>query len=239
MLRVDATIYSGDVRENDPSGNGTAWASDNPGFAGSRFVFNDELFFDVTGPLRRWHAGRWSTENVGPEIMRFVEPGPFGEPLNSVTITRSTSLAAGYRIAQVGTRGTIHTHYVFVLLTTNSAAPAVGAYSLPLTIRSPQYAPAPPVHLVFNNGLAEQDFAAAIDAFRAAQELRVNLALKNSENLVLSWFTTEGRTHQAQSAPSPSGPWSDWGEPLLGNGGEHQLPVVLEPESRFFRLQLP
>ncbi|MFM7216316.1 MAG: hypothetical protein ACKO3H_15705 [Verrucomicrobiota bacterium] len=74
-LQVDATLHTGDVRENDASGNGTVWATDNPGFAGSRFVFNDELLFDITGPLRRWADGRWSTNSVGPEVMQFIAGG--------------------------------------------------------------------------------------------------------------------------------------------------------------------
>lgn len=238
-LRVDAAIHTGDVRENDALGNGTVWASDNPGFAGARFVFNDELFFDVTGPLRRWADGRWSTNSVGPEVMQFIEPGPFGDPLNSVTITSATTLAPGYRIAQVGTRGTLHTHFVFILRTTHSVAPAVGAYSFPLTIRSPQYTSAPPVHLVFNNGLSEGEFASAVEAFRAAHAIQLGLSFIDAKTVVLSWFTTEGQTYHVQAAPTSLGPWTDWSEPVAGHGDEHRLPMVLGSENRFFRLRQP
>lgn len=239
VLQVDATLHTGDVRENDASGNGTVWATDNPGFAGSRFRFNDELLFDVTGPLRRWADGRWSTNNVGPEIMEFIEPGPFGDPLNSVTITRSTTLASGYRIAQVGTRGTLHTHFVFLLRTTNGVVPAVGVYSFPLVIRSPQYASAPPVHFIFNNGLDEGDFGRAIDAFQAARDMRLRLVFGGTEAAALSWFTTEGARDQVQAAPAPEGPWTRLGEPVAGDGGEHRIPVGLGAVNRFFRLHRP
>ena len=100
VLRVDATVHTSDVRENDAAGNGTVWATDNPGFAGSGFVFQDEFLFDITGPLRRWDGTNWSTANVGPEFMEFVEPGPFGDPIHSVTITRATTFATGYQITE-------------------------------------------------------------------------------------------------------------------------------------------
>ncbi len=96
VLRVDSTLHTGDVRENDANGDGTVWATDNPGFAGSGFVFQDEFLFDITGPLKRWDGTNYSTANVGPQFMEFVEPGPFGDPLHSVTITR----------------GSLHTHFV-------------------------------------------------------------------------------------------------------------------------------
>ncbi|MBL9127570.1 MAG: hypothetical protein JNL97_07985, partial [Verrucomicrobiales bacterium] len=183
--------------------------------------------------------GRWSTNNVGTEIMQFIEPGPFGDPLNSVAITRATSLAPGYRIAQVGTRGTLHTHFVFLLRTTNNVAPSVGAYSFPLEMRSPQYASAPPVHLIFNNGLSEGDFARAVDAFRAAQEMRLRLVFDGAGTSALAWFTTEGARDRVQTAPTPGGPWTHLGEPIAGDGGEHRLPVKPGSENRFFRLHRP
>ncbi|MGE3310057.1 MAG: hypothetical protein AB7O66_08815 [Limisphaerales bacterium] len=236
---MDAVIHTGNVRENDASGNGTVWATDNPGFAGSRFAFDDELLFDITGPLRRWADGRWSTNNVGPEFMQFIEPGPFGDSLNSVTITRGTTFASGYRIAQIGTRGTLHTHFVFLMRATDGVAPAVGAYSFPLTLRSPQYASSPPVHLVFNNGLEEAEFAAAVEQFRAAQELRLFLTRDSGGALVLSLFGVEGRTNHLVSAPTTSGPWTAVGDPFVGTGDRRDFPLSPSPQHRFFRAIAP
>lgn len=239
VLRVDSTIHESDVRENDVYGNGTVWATDNPGFAGSGFVFDDELLFDITGPLKRWNGTNWSTANVLAEEMEFVEPGPFGESINSVTIRKNTSFASGYRITQIGTRGTLHTHFVFILRATNGVAPTVGAYTFPLTLRSPQYASAPPVHLVFNNGLAEADFTAAVDRFQAAQQMRLTLAPPALGTVSLSWSTTEGKTNHLESAPTPSGPWTTLGEPVVGDGGLRQTNLVHGVDNRFFRLRTP
>ncbi|MEY4200364.1 MAG: hypothetical protein RLZZ265_2104 [Verrucomicrobiota bacterium] len=239
VLRVDSTIHTGNVRENDAAGNGTVWATDNPGFAGSGFQFNDEFLFDITGPLKRWDGTNWSTANVGPEFMEFIEPGPFGDALNSVTITRATTFAPGYLIAQTGTRGTLHTHFVFILRATNDVAPAVGAYSFPLTLRSPQYASAPPVHLVFNNGLEGTQFLAGVEQFRAAQEMRLSLARAASGALALSLFTVEGRTNQILSASAPSGPWNEHGPAFVGDGSRHEQPVIADATKNFFRLRSP
>jgi hypothetical protein len=239
VLQVDATVHTSDLRENDAAGNGTVWATDNPGFSGSGFRFNDEFWFDITGPLKRWDGTNWSTANVGPEFMEFIEPGPFGDPLNSVTITRATAFAPGYLISQAGTRGGIHTHFVFILRATNGVAPAVGAYSFPLTLRSPQYASAPPVHLVFNNGLEETQFQAGVEQFRAAQELRLSLARGANGALALSLFTVEGRTNQLLSAPTPSGPWGNEGAPFIGSGGRHEIILSAAPNNKFFLLTTP
>ena len=238
-LQVDATVHSADVRENDARGDGTVWVTDNPGFAGSGFRFDDELLFDITGPLKRWNGTNWSTANILAEEMEFVEPGPFGDSLNAVTIGKGTAFATGYRIAQVGTRGNLHTHFVFILRTTNGVPPAVGAYSFPLTLRSPQYASAPPVHLVFNNGLADADFTAAVDRFRAAHEQRLTLTPPALGTVSLSWSTTEGKTNHLEAAPTPSGPWTALGEPTVGDGGLRQSNLVKGPDNRFFRLRTP
>jgi hypothetical protein len=239
VLQVDNTIHTGNVRENDAAGNGTVWATDNPGFAGSGFRFNDEFLFDITGPLKRWDGTNWSTANIGPEFMEFVEPGPFGDALNSVTITRATTFATGYLIAQTGTRGTLHTHFVFILRATNGVAPAVGAYSFPLTIRSPHYTSAPPVHLVFNNGLDESNFSSAVEQFTAAQEMRLSLGRRPSGALVLSLFTVEGRTNQLLSAPTPAGPWTNDGAPFPGTGGRQEFTFAPTATNRFFRITAP
>ncbi len=237
VLQVDATVHTGNLRENDAAGNGTIWATDNPGFAGSGFRFNDEFWFDITGPLKRWNGTNWSRANVGPEFMEFVEPGPFGDPLHSVTITRATTFAPGYLISQAGTRGSIHTHFVFLLRATNGVAPAVGAYSFPLTLRSPQYTSAPPVHLVFNNGLEETNFASAVEQFRAAQEMRLSLERATNGALALSLFTVEGQTNQLFSAPTPAGPWNEQGGMFVGNGGWHQQALNATNGAQFFRVQ--
>lgn len=238
-LQIDAPVHAVNVREDDPLGDGTAWATDNPGFAGNGFRFNDEILFDVTGPLKRWNGETWSTANVGPEFMEFVEPGPFGNNLNAVTIRRDTDFASGYRIAQIGTRGTLHTHFVFILRTTNGVAPAVGAYAFPLTLRSPQYASAPPVHLVFNNGLDESGFSGAVEQFAAAQDMRLTLEHGPSDALVLSLFTVEGRTNQLLSAPALSGPWNNEGVPFPGTGGRQELTLAPTATNCFFRVSAP
>jgi len=234
-LRVDQTIHSGDVRENDAAGNGTVWATDNPGFAGSGFVFQDEFLFDITGPLKRWDGTNYSTANVGPEFMEFVEPGPFGDPLHSVTITRATAFATGYQISQAGTRGSLHTHFVFILRATNGVAPAVGCYSFPLTIRSPQYTSAPPVHLVFNNGLSETNFEVAVERFTAALRPRLAVTLGGSNTVALSFPTMEGVSYQVEAAPGFSGPWSNAGQAVSGNGGVRGMTVTNDDDAKFFR----
>ncbi len=239
VLRVDSTIHTGNVRENDAAGNGSVWATDNPGFAGSGFRFNDEFWFDVTGPLKRWDGTNWATLNVGPEFMEFIEPGPFGDALNSVSITRATAFAPGYLISQAGTRGSIHTHFVFLLRATNGVAPAVGAYSFPLTLRSPQYGSAPPVHLVFNNGLEEAHFNTAVEHFRAAQEMRLSLERGSNGTVSLSLFTIEGQTNQLLSAPTPGGAWNEHGPAFVGSGGHHKQSMLTEGTNTFFRLRTP
>ena len=83
-LQVDNEVHEGDVRENDAAGNGTVWATDNPGFAGSGFHFNDEILFDITGPLKRWDGTNWTSANIGGEFMNFVEPGPFGDAIHHI-----------------------------------------------------------------------------------------------------------------------------------------------------------
>lgn len=234
-LHVDNQVHDGDIRENDAAGNGTVWATDNPGFAGSGFHFNDEILFDITGPLQRWDGTNWSTANVGLEFMEFVEPGPFGDAIHSVTITRATTFAPGYLIAQTGTRGTLHTHFVFILRATHGVAPAVGAYSFPLTLRSPQYTAAPPVHLVFNNGLEDEAFNTAVAEFQARQDVQLTLRA-SGEALNLRVPTLEGFTYQPLSAPNPSGPWTNFGSALVGNGSVQDVPVALNPAPTFFRI---
>jgi hypothetical protein len=238
-LRVASTVHTGDIRENDVLGDGTVYASDNPGFAGSGFVFEDELLFDITGPLRRWNGTNWSTANISGEEMQFVEPGPFGEPLNSVVIGKETRFQTGYLIARIGTRGNLHTHFVFILRRSPGTRPDVGAYTFPLTLRSPRYAPAPPVHLVFNNGLTTADFEIAVDRFRSAQEARMAVAGSPDGTVSLIWNTVEGRTTQIESAPTPNGPWTAQGEPVGGDGGMKRLTVATVETNRFFRLRTP
>jgi hypothetical protein len=239
VLQVDRNLHTGDVRENDAAGNGTVWATDNPGFAGNGFSFNDEFWFDITGPLRRWDGTNWSTSNVGPEFMEFVEPGPFGDALHEVTITRHTEFAPGYLISQVGTRGTLHTHFVFILRATNAVVPAIGAYNFPLTLRSPQYFATPTVQLVFNNGLAETNFATAVTQFQAAQERRLVLNFAGQSALALSLFTIEGQTNQMLTAPLPGGPWTEYGEPFVGSGGRQEFLIPRGVTNQFFRLRSP
>ncbi|MCW5559745.1 MAG: hypothetical protein KIT22_18165, partial [Verrucomicrobiae bacterium] len=238
-LTVGQTIHVGTFRESDIRGDGTVWATDNPGFAGNSFQFQDELLFDITGPLRRWSGTNWSKINVGAEQVDYVEPSPFGDPIHSVNVTSATEFAEGYRISRANTRGTIHTHFTFILRTTNGAAPAVGAYSFPLTVRSPQYAAAPPVQLIFNNGLSEAEFALAEETFRAAHAMRLTLNLTTNGALALRLFTIEGRTYQVRSAPTPAGPWTDWGEMFPGTGGRHEVILNGDPPNQFFQILAP
>ncbi|MBL9170964.1 MAG: hypothetical protein JNN07_24745 [Verrucomicrobiales bacterium] len=237
-LRVGAVLHTGDLRENDVRGDGTVWATDNPGFAGSGFKFQDSIEFDITGPLQLWNGDTWASTNVFTEVMEFIEPGPFG-PANLVTIRRDQAFVPGYRIAETGTRGSIHTHFVFTLRATNGLPPALGAYSFPLTLRSPQYASAPPVHLVFNNGLSPTAFTAAVDQFRAAQEMRLTLEHGTNGILSLSLFTLEGLTNQFVSAPTPGGPWREYGPAFAGNGGRHEQPLIADARNSFFRVRSP
>lgn len=233
---MDATVHVADIRENDAQANGTVWATDNPGFAGTGFRFNDELFFDVTGPLRRWDGSTWASSIVGSERMEFVEPGPFGDHLNAVSIRKDASFGEGYRIAQIGTRGSLHTHFVFILHTTNGVSPAVGAYSFPLTLRSPQYVSAPPVHLVFNNGLAESEFARAVTGFQIRLESRTEVFRTGQSALALRVSTFEGIRYQPQSSSAVGGPWTDWGAAFVGDGGSRDLPIEPQGEAGFFRV---
>jgi len=239
VLRVDQTIHTGDVRENGAAGNATVWAMDNPGFAGSGFRFQDEFLFDITGPLRRWDGTNWSTANVDPEFTEFVKPGPFGDPLHSVTITRATTFAAGYQISQAGTRGSLHTHFVSILRATNGVAPAVGAYSFPLTIRSPQYTSAPPVHLVFNNGLSETNFEVAVEQFTAALRPRLAVTPGASNTVAPSFPMREDVSYQVEAAPVVSGPWSNAGQAVSGNGGVRGMTVSNDAAAQFFRIRSP
>ncbi len=236
-LSVDQTIHVGNLRESDVHGDGTVWATDNPGFAGNSFQFQDEILFDVTGPLRRWDGTNWAVANIGAEQMDFVEPSPFGDPLNSVTVARTTTFAAGYSISKANTRGTIHTHYTFILRTTNGLAPAIGAYSFPLTVRSPQYSSATPVQLVFNNGLSDAAFAIAAEAYRVAHEMPLSLARRASHSLVLSWPTLDAQRYQLQTAEAPDGPWQSLGEPFSGDGQRREVVIQLDFPSALFRLE--
>jgi len=238
-LTVDQTLHAGNFHESDVRGDGSVWATDNPGFAGNGFQFQDELLFDVTGPLLRWNGTNWSSANVGTEQVDFVEPSPFGEPLHAVTVARGTTFAAGYRISRANTRGTIHTHYTFILRATNGLAPAVGAYSFPLTIRSPQYVSAPLVQLVFNNGLSDAAFATAAAGLRAAHEMRLTVANPAAGQISLSLPTLDGRGHQLESAPTLSGPWRGEGASFTGTGGRHELILNLDATNRFFRVTTP
>ena len=236
-LRVEQTLHLGNLRESDVRGDGTVWATDNPGFAGNSFTFQDELLFDITGPLLCWNGSNWAKINVGAEQIDFVEPSPFGEPLHSVTVTPTTTFAEGYGISKANTRGTIHTHYTFILRSTNGHPPAVGAYSFPLTVRSPQYASAPPVRLIFNNGLSEAAFTVATEAFRVAHEMRLTLAKAGTGKLALSLLTIDGRSYQLESAPTSSGPWSNAGVPFTGDGHSYETIILTGTPSVFYRVR--
>ncbi len=236
-LRVDQTIHLGNLRESDVRGDGTVWATDNPGFAGNSFKFQDELFFDVTGPLIRWNGTNWSKANVGAEQIDFVEPSPFGEPLHSVIVTPQTTFAEGYRIAKANTRGTIHTHYTFIIRTTNGVSPAVGAYSFPLTIRSPQYRSTPTVELVFNNGLSEAAFTIAADQFRRAHQMRLAVTQRSSNAIAISLLTREGHRYRFENAPAPGGPWSNAVEPFVGDGRSYEAIIPTDSPLGFFRIR--
>jgi hypothetical protein len=78
VLRVDATVHTSDVRDNEAAGNGTVWATDNPGFAGSRFAFQDHFWFDITGPLRPWDGTNWRSANLetAPWFLAWPEHAP-------------------------------------------------------------------------------------------------------------------------------------------------------------------
>jgi|GEM_PF-3046535 len=235
VLRVGQTVHAADFRESDVRGDGKVWATDNPGFAGNSFRFQDELGFDITGPLMRWDGVGWSSTNVSAEVVDYVEPSPFGEPLNKVTVTPLTQFAKGYSIAKANTRGTVHTHYTFILRTTNGLAPAVGAYSFPLTVRSPQYASAPAVRLVFNNGMSGAAFASAAARIRAAHEMHLTISRGGGGLVTLSLFTIEGRTNQLWVGATPSGPWAELGLPFLEPRGRHEINLGTVELNRFYK----
>lgn len=52
----------------------------------------------------------------------------------------------------------------------------------------------------------------------------------------LHWTTTPGNTYQAQWAQTASGPWSDLGTAVLGDGGSHTIYDPGAPTSRQYRL---
>ncbi|MBL9137339.1 MAG: hypothetical protein JNK85_15810 [Verrucomicrobiales bacterium] len=237
VLRVDRTIHVANVRENDVQGDGTQWATDNPGFAGSGFSFQDEIHFDISGPLRRWENDAWATHPAEPERMHFVNPGGLGGSAPSVTITPSTRFVPGFRISRANTRGTLHTHYTFILDATNGVVPAVGAYVFPLRLRSPQYRGTPVVHLVFNNGLPSDDFDRALGVLVAALELRLTTATTVAGTMRIRWFPWEGRSYHLESTFSPSGPWSSEPIPWPSANGPGELRISVDHPMRLFRLR--
>ena len=235
VFRTDRLLYQQDIRENALSDDGTIWATDNPGFAGSGFKFRDEFHFDITGPLRRWADGRWSSEQVDEERIRYFQPSPFGEPVNLATIGKSTDFAEGFLIQRASTLGRIHQHFTFELSTHDGGRPADGAYAFEMVARSPTYGVTPEFTLVFKNGLSQQELAVAL-----LHLSKIRLAAGEQDTLTLVWESVEGVTYQWQSrAGFNEESWSDHGAPVTGTGEIMEMVVSHDGTSAatFFRLR--
>ncbi len=66
-----------------------------------------------------------------------------------------------------------------------------------------------------------------------AQELTINRAVQ------AEFPTVAGKQYQLQFANQPEGPWFDWGDPIVGNGGSAQrVSITVGRDAGFFRLQV-
>ena len=225
VLRSDRLLYWQNIRENALSDD--IWASDNPGFAGSGFKFRDEFFFDIAGPLRSWTEGRWSSDQVSGERIRYFQPTPFGDPVNAVTVEAETESAEGFLIQRANTLGRIHQHYTFELSADDGEPPADGAYAFDMTVRSPGYGVSTRFTLVFNNGLSGDELLNALTHL-----LKVRIASTDESRFKLKWESIDGVVYQPQSRVFDQTTWSDVGEPFVGTGDVIEIDFPIEGATR-------
>ncbi len=155
----DVTTYTEGARSSfgfDLDEDGT---TDDPGFNTGGFTLDAStaLNFDVDGDLEFWDG---STGDFAP--------APSGTTLelsrdtSYVDVTGSSSSPSGFTIDTSDISGHLHKHLA-TALTNGNDAPAVGIYKIRIHLYEGTSGPGTYVYVLFNYGVDEETFQAAID----------------------------------------------------------------------------
>ncbi len=153
---------------------GGAFATDDPGIdvniEKGAFTPGNWLQFKPVAPLQFWDGDEWSTSMPNGEHINIVDA--LDQTIRIDDHDHSDSSAV---IGDIDANGGLHTHVDFSLMdASNTLNGSQGAYRIELKLFesapnsqvSVSYA-AKPVVIVFNQGLAEEDFEHAVEAMEA------------------------------------------------------------------------
>ena len=161
QIMVEASFHADSIQSFDVLGDGTVWHGTNPGYsttAADQFKLNDQVGFNVVSPLLFSSGQEW----ILPEADHYLRQFWPVFPQLSVTTTAETGNQAGFLIASVGPRGTLHQHHTFELSSFSGAAAPIGAYAIQQVIHAEGYTTSDPFWIVLNNGLPIDEFAATL-----------------------------------------------------------------------------
>lgn len=137
-------------------------STDDPGYEheAGQFTPGTLLAFKVLGPLEFWNGSQWTVST--PATVTFSDA--LG---NDVAITGVSGVGATGFIGEVDGEGNLHEHFDMSI----DAGAATGAYAVVLSLfglladqTTPVYGESAPFMIVFNRGLANEDFEAAVGA---------------------------------------------------------------------------
>lgn len=171
--RIGAEIFlNSEVFEVDFGDlGGGAYATDNPGIDANiekgAFQPGNWLQLKALATLQFWDGDEWSSAMPNGEYINVVDALD-----NTVRIDANSTSESTMVIGEIDNNGGLHTHIDFSLLdASNSLNGSQGAYRIELKLfetapnseLSVSYA-AKPVMIIFNQGLAEEDFEHAVEA---------------------------------------------------------------------------
>lgn len=172
-INLDNQLFESDF--GDLSGG--AFATNAPGIdadiSKGAFESGNWLQFKPVAPLQFWDGDEWTSSVPNGETVNIVDA--LG---NTVTINASETTSSSAVIGEIDTNGGVHAHVNFSLQdASNSENGSVGAYRIALKLYesaansevSVSYA-ASPVVIVFNQGLAEEQFESAVAALGDSHE---------------------------------------------------------------------
>jgi hypothetical protein len=146
-----------------------AYFTDEPGFEADDGVLDagEELSVELLSGLLFWNGASVGAAPAGTALA--IDQGP----ARLASLTGAGPLNA-FVLGSADDEGGLHAHLDFLLLQENGATPPVlepggplGVFGLHLRLTSPQHGASQPLLIAFNNGLPDDDFAAAAEALAA------------------------------------------------------------------------
>lgn len=147
---------------------GGPYKTDDPGYdsVDGTFAVGAVINYNAIGNLWFWDGMTWSSTVANNEKIRL--DGNLGEE----TIWTSTGTSGDLTglVGQAGSDGKIHEHLDMRVIAPTGFLPTTGAYYITMYLSGTGLENSDPYLIVFNNGLAEEDFEASVAALAAIPE---------------------------------------------------------------------